>query len=641
MMPKKKINEGKPLCGYTGGNDIYRKFQYQFSRLLNPNGFPQNEAEFFKTYVHGSPVEDTIKSIISHNDHSLHFFVGYAGIGKTSLIKHCFEVFYSTPKIYRKKCIIIWPSFFNGRAGEDNSHNLTKKLLSVCSEIETEYEIKERFDSNNDRSEYLKFIKQTCPEILENINPNQLRNKSDEEIRELRLNAAWETDKYMFALSMLKFYLQKYCVDIKKLIIIVDDIEALNYKRQISVIRDYLSCYTELKTSIHSDSYNQFGISIVISIRPHVNRLLNGERIIDSFPQNIRITKEDAAPLGMLFTKRFEYFSENNTEAIGNLSTWQACYNALMSITNKFGGKYSRTILNLSHRNIRDALVHYTRVLGNRTWIQNDAIVSPYFTVEPSEYCFNNINVIRALGCNESFYYSSAQDNFIPNLLFTTVDEDYSLLCLLIVKMYIKKQHADIFYGLDYVLISDIERDICNLLSFIPNIKKSVEMSIRYLFDKEVLRKSIDDEDKEQTVENPGVITSESKLYLSLKGIELWDMLGSDSVLLEMYREDIYRETESSITDSSYDLMSVGRQRDIFKDLLYLIEEIFEKEEHILVECKDKKLYGTYENMFGSDLVSKHLWLGVKKSMDYSGVLHKNNDLMIQNDYLINRFESY
>ena len=88
--------------------------------------------------------------------------------------------------------------------------------------------------------------------------------------------------------------------------------------------------------------------------------------------------------------------------------------------------------------------------------------------------------------------------------------------------------------------------------------------------------------------------------------------------------ECAWRERDENTNEysmkSSYDLITEGRQKELFLDLLKYIEELLQIEGNVFRVykdfCSDK-----YKDLFGDALVVEELLLGVENSLRYSGYI--------------------
>ena len=109
----------------------------------------------------------------------------------------------------------------------------------------------------------------------------------------------------------------------------------------------------------------------------------------------------------------------------------------------------------------------------------------------------------------------------------------------------------------------------------------------------------------------------------------MWEMLSWDSVLLEIFREDYYRDYSEKTSNNpfcSYILMHQGKQTEIFSDLIRMISELLEKEKIYRKRALENDTVTSMKNNFGEECVCAQLFEGLKQSMSYSGLI-KNEEL--------------
>ena len=87
-----KINDKFLRYLGVGESDIYRKFSEQFDNLFNAEEVAKDEDEFEEMYVSDDDFEDQIEQFRTSKKDIVKFCVGYTGIGKTTSIRHCFDL---------------------------------------------------------------------------------------------------------------------------------------------------------------------------------------------------------------------------------------------------------------------------------------------------------------------------------------------------------------------------------------------------------------------------------------------------------------------------------------------------------------------------------------------------------------------
>ena len=340
------------------------------------------------------------------------------------------------------------------------------------------------------------------------------------------------------------------------------------------------------------------------------------------------VLKKNAVDLTAMFKRRFDHYTKCSGRAIGNRDSWDDCYKELMRLNDAFDGKYKDMILNLCFMNVREALAIYSQIFANRFWVQGNKLKEEFFTVVSNEYSFNNINVIRAIGCNNSAVFTGLENSVIPNFFLSTESEDCSIHCLLVMQYFITYTKntegiREITYGQNAKRLGEIRRHWISIVGELCANK--LYRALVYLFEKKILRKSFEDMDDMKTIDTEDSLDDQSKLYISPRGHELMLMLARDSVLLEMLRECAWREYEgredSYSYRSSYDLLIQKEQYMIFIDLLEYIDYLREQEEKIFIDNDENVNLSSYRLAFGHTPVVMHLLQGVEKSLNYSGII--------------------
>lgn len=629
----------------NGENDIYRKFKYQFDNLLNADTFPTNDKEFEKLYVHDKEFEKNLFGFLNSIRNSAKFCVGYTGIGKSTSIRHCLELGISNvtrletkSKRSRNKHIIIFPTFFDGAREKMiwETSDLVGRISAVCTALEEKHpDLRQIVREPQKRELFFKFIQRHTPRILEIKDDFALINLSHDDEIKAKLKFAQNKYPFEYIANKLKYYIKSKYSIYDRLIILLDDVETLPEKQQDKVISDYLHFYECMNNTDFPDN-SEYRINLLISMRPHTLRLYqkNGFgtafRRLQAFPiATNSVLKKKAIELNLLFKNRFDYYTSYLEKEIGNKESWDECYKELMNLNDAFDGKYKKMILNLCFMNIREALAVYTKIFANRFWVQGNRLKEVYFSVNSSQYNFNNINVIRAIGCSNSAVFTGEEDSVIPNLFLSTENRDYSIHCLLVMQYFIlhaqeKEKSKEITYGLDAEKLSDIRQQWLTLVG--EKTEQCFYKALVHLFDVKILRKSIEDIDDISTIDTEKSLNGDSKLYISPLGNELMDMLDCDSVLLEMMRECAWREydgrEDSYSRQSSYELLIQKEQYKIFIDLLEYIDYLREQEEKIFFELVKEIDLSAYRLAFGSTMIVSKLLHGVENSLRFSGSIN-------------------
>ena len=635
-----RICDHVQIVAEGGENDIYRKFKHQFDSLFTSDIISTNDENFEELYVPDDLFETALSNFLNSIHNSMRFCVGYTGIGKTTSIRHCLNLGVSnvtslTKKSYRSpdKYMIIFPTFFDGtRKKAPESFD----IAAVCTTLEeTHPELRDVIHTTQGRKSFYRFIRNHTPRILETKDNEFLTNLPENEEIKIKLGYAQKKHQFEYYANKLKYYIKcKYSV-YDRLVILLDDVETLPERQQDLVIEAYLQLFECMNNTDFPDD-SEYRINLLVSIRPHTLRLYQKcefntiFRRLEAFSiVNNTVLKKNAIDLSYLFEKRFQHYTKFSKKEIKNKDSWDDCYKELKNLNNAFDGKYKDMILNLCFMNVREALATYSRIFANRFWIQGNRLKEAIFTVNSREYTFNNINIIRSIGCNNSAIFTGTENSVIPNIFLSSENEDYSIYCLLVMRyflLYEQKKEAtqEVTYGLNAQKLGTI----CQQWSAIvdSDCKEKFYNALVYLFEKKVLRKSLEDVDDIESIDTEASLCNDSKLYMSPRGYELMAMLGRDSVFLEMLRECTWRDYEGHedfySRQSSYELLIQREQYKIFLDLLEYIDYLREEEEKIFFKPNKFINLVEYKDVFGSSMIVLHLLQGVKNSLNYSGIIN-------------------
>lgn len=140
------------------------------------------------------------------------------------------------------------------------------------------------------------------------------------------------------------------------------------------------------------------------------------------------------------------------------------------------------------------------------------------------------------------------------------------------------------------------------------NMAKGIKKAMKHLYEGGALLQSIFDPKYDEEEYYKRNYTSDKKIYLSLRGIQLYNMLKASSLLFETYRDDIDTELENNDKKT----MILSKAKRIEYCLNYSMQ-LYGKEAEIIRFCSDKVLL---ENTLGDELVSYILLHGIYASIN-------------------------
>ncbi len=649
----KSINERYVQPG-NQRNDIFRKFEKQYKYcFLNPISIPD------ELYIEhrNNTYKEAFDVFFNSGESDIKFFIGYTGVGKTTFIKHYFG--YSTLGVSLRGDSAIIPTSWDGRKiPEDYTHFIDTQISNVIDNL-----IKQLYKSYEDiilceSDEVLDFIEGSRPDILSSLTIEEIiRSKANGcTLNQFKLQKCKNNTPVEFSCSLLKYVItkQKLKQPINRLIFIIDDLETLSQSKLCYILDSYIKIYA----CMHNISPRPI-VNLLVSLRPHSFRYLRNDithQYISSYGNYLqleiyRLIKNEIPDIKKIFITRFEN-AIKNTPKPGNPSTWDAAKKVFYEIINDFDDNLVSMISDLCHMNIRAITDCFQMILSNRVWCQEFDEDTGHPTVRQSDYRFDVVNVIRTLACGENPIYTGNNDIqfnsnnaagiqarpsfddskvFIPNLFINLVTRECDVLPAVIV------QYLDGYFSSmsgtpphTEFITKDVLCD--NLyIAFCRNVsKEQIIKVVDYLFENRIVRKSIISKDSDESI---NLLRGDDYIYLTLKGSRLLQMLESDSVLLEVYREDIRRYySDDTYYKSSFEMISSNNRFLLFEDLIKLADEIYHNEDmyqgYIVRNASSTSFYtATFP-------ITTRILNGIEKSLTRSQNLDMDKKSNLQNSII-------
>lgn len=617
-MSIRRINSGiQPNCKddiFELGENFPSGFQYFFM----PSVIMLDHKKEVSCYVSDKDEESKIAKILHGKESNFSIFIGERGTGKTAIIKHCFNMF--SNQIQIEKDILYSTQFFKGYYSSiENSFSIEKRILSINSRLEKEFpKLYEYFQSKIGYEHFCDFIENSELDVLQQKEIKNLEFQNMEENNGVDSINIYETMK-------LHFLLSSYFCPINRLVICIDDIEELSIQQREKVVCSYVALYKRLTSFMYTKNFKKYTIVLLISLSPDSYRTLYTKKEKEFWPISNRINRKNLFNLERYFSKRLQIYSQKQNSQ--NLDAWRRCQQQFTHICQRFGGKYDMMIKNLTFNNIGESLKLYAKILCNQKWVKQGERASTSEWFNPETYILNNISVIRAIACGENEIFVNDSEGYISNLLYNTNEKDYSILCLYIVSFFVRHNATSDECGAVYYTVRDIIYTFKDIFATTSNIETDVYKSICYLYCHKILKRSY--KDMTESENSRMELIESSKLYLSSKGKELWNMFQSDSVLMEMCREDYYREYDSegcfNNKYSSFVLMQSQQQNELFIDLCRMLQQLIDVEKKYILDARNNRTEDLVTEFFGERMMCSYLIEGIKNSMDYSGLIRQRD----------------
>ncbi|MBC5745191.1 hypothetical protein FMM74_016840 [Lachnospiraceae bacterium MD308] len=635
-------------------NQIGRKFSNIFKILLDPNyyeGTPYgkyfneiNREGHSSIYINDD-LEVELKQIKECKNNEMKYLVGFTAIGKTTLLKNFFKV-HNRDVLVDDENLIIYISFYSADLLADNpQQSVENEIVSYISRainilLERKPEIIE--DESLFWNDFYDYINKIKPTLLqsEDLIPDSsffssIMKKTNEQKKQQLINTC-KRKRTEYHSSMLKFVL-KHFPRIKNVIFIYDDIEtkeAIFHRPLVEVAQHIHSCFSLLD---NKESH----VKTIVSLRAYTFRS-NIDRQLEARRQCIEestILKKKSVDIHDIFSVRFREIEkiEKQRENVKNLNSYIEAKKQLSLVEDKMAKSFGNIIYKLANCNLCNAMVMYSSVLVNVEWIsKNEYEKDGRFRVSAENYRLTADNVFSALACGNESAYSDKNNKFFPNLLRNYKEEGTELFNLYIIRYLIRKEATDL-YGEKYVEGQEILKDIVGLFVNSGDSTAKMEIwqskvwaSLTYLHNTGVLLRSIYDiEDiNEEQIERK--YNGFYKLYLSPRGLLLYELFSKNALLLQLYRDDICTDIENNDKITN-DL----KTDEILKYLLEYISKLFACEKKYISNASFS--LKKYCDLFGQELITALLLEGVviniktcypENTQEYKMLMHSAKNLI-------------
>ena len=630
----------------TPTNLIGKRFSQEFEVLLD------------RSYYHGSrfsqvfnviddegrsnvyvkdPYEDEIEKFDKSELNEMKFMVGLTGMGKTTLIKNYYRT--TSEEIrYDNNQYVIYISFYRSNL------SLDKPYESVSKEVETyllTFVEKLIRDNSNllDLPDFwvglYNYISDNKKVLLAGyrLTPrskdiDSLRNSFPTEEEKLdRLEKLSINSPLEYYSSLIKYVLQLLSHPYK-ITLIFDDIEAKDFvfhNHIIEIARHMFSCLNA------TTDYNST-VKVLVALRAYTFRS-NVDRIAEARRETLQrdvILKKDAVPMHDIFESRFSAIKNKRIKnrEIGNIDSYSNAKRVLDIVEAKLNKIGSDLIFNLQNYNLCDSMVLYSKILTNLEWIScGEQQLKGTFKLFEENYRITTYNLIRAIGMGNYRYYDGSS-TCIPNIIQYN-EYGTEMVCLYVIRYLINMKFVGV-YGEQYIEGKELFQEMIGLFcnANMPDPikhkwKNQFDDAISFLFYKGLLFRSLYDIEDESRSQIRREYYDSYKLYLAPRGELLYKLLANNSVLMELYRDDICVDLPNNSMVTS-ELSTFER----FEYILGIIKFLFETEKRNIAQALWNILKYTEE--IGKTFICEHILTGIVNNINsYYGDHDENHEKIV------------
>lgn len=579
-------------------NDLYRKFRTIFMKILHPDDNTYNPEVYIKTQ---NGAEDIIKKILSSSSDSIIEILGYTGMGKTFLMHYCIKTLYNCEELLKnrvflsdadgKKALFIYASYDASRVDGAADGRLAAKLASANTLL-----IKQMNICNN--KEYsipvqvAKYIRDNKPELLEQYNKSPNSTESE------KVEFLFANDRLAYEAEQLKWILTCHKTNVQSINIVLDDVEGLLGDEEYKIIDKYLKIYDCLRR--YERNKEKFDVKLFICMRERTYNEIQKMSWYDTH----RITEQplilhSGINLHKVFMKRFEQIAEEEKilDDVTKKEVWLEAKDILMDLSIHLDRILSDTLLKICNYNVCKSLQLFARILCNRQWTQKNERMQESFKLEKYQFYLSIASAYKAIAMNNSVIYRNKYE--ISNLIYENDSHGYclSLLTLLMLKSK-PNQNKEL-------MMSKIQNNFIEVMCLknedAEKMKIRINEIVEYYLEKELIFQKIA---KTQT---GNVI----KYYLSPKGQVLIHQFFENTILLEMYRDDLYLDDAKHMIKGS---TTISRE-ELFYDITLIIKEFEEDEARYWESSVANHTEDIYYKLWGKERIFFKLIAALKNSL--------------------------
>ena len=647
---------------YLGKNQVSKLFLRHLLPIFSTN-YKEGSAlaTFYKDIKEGKSevyVEQPIlekklwNDLIIPSEDSTKYLVGATGVGKTTLIRNVFQVFDRKPVIIKNN-LIIYHSFYNMEPSKELSatidiyNGIINTIESTCtflSGYKSKIKRLESYKSSNFYEDFHAFIMDNNSNLESKVQDDFefVDSLTEKNMYAKAIDSIKKKDRIDYEMTLLKYYVKQYCSKpgnhIQNIVFIFDDIEAQHIEYQ-----DYLLeiVWSIKKCMGHQKSNSEFTtpyIKMLVALRNFSFRIqqnihVQKDEAHREIPANDVILKDEVPFISQIVKKRVDYIlsHEDLISQIDNKDKWLESIKVLDNILSKTYGQYDTMLLYLTHYNLFYSMILLMRIITNKKFLGKYEIFddddNSAFVIRSDIYRLNNPSKDPANPGNDDVFYSmvygendvyfSYGDYYLTNILRNKEKDGYSteiwgpyIIHYLIKNNIVAKSSA--MYNFE--ASDQIVKKVLSVFNWADEAQreiqeKTVNKTMAYYYVSGVLRESIIKPRNDMRIlKSPNREYSKGmNVYLSTRGYQLYNMLKSNSLLLQVYRDDI----ETTLPNNNICSLNLLKEERVKYCLQYInMIRLRELEMLFLINNGDE-----FVNTFGTETLAVHLLEGIRQTI--------------------------
>ena len=590
-----RINESERVQQVHAVSDLYRRFRKIFDQIIPSDSLGLEYQDHPDWYLPMPTVEESLRDeFFERTDNPVRFLLGHTGIGKSTVLQHMLG---GQRSVYRSETqtfvayiscnpIQILNKEMWGRRIAGYLHDLAESIRTEFRIDKIELDELASFISKDNRGLLYSekaHINTSMTELLNNLKDHNYRG---------------------YVLEYLKLICSR-STKLKRLCIVVDDIEGLDNDIQEFAIKDLIQAHTCLHR-IESRTL-PLSLNLLIAFRPATYAPLRKELKLSPFTPTM-IDFGQPVDLHALFKKRFDSVAKKISQQDPQFAQsyrkedWLRAAEVCFAISSELSGQFGQYIVGLANANVRKALEYFVNILKNGVWFQKNMNPRAAFWISEEDYYVNSAGVIRAMAMPKTQIYVDHEEIPIHNLLHNSEEAESDLLVSYVLRY--------LFWSTNMTLnwTSDVQTQVVDL--------KKVEEAANKLFAPN--GKAFDFGPTFDWMCESGLLWKLEKndpnslVSPTPRAWKTWDLLQENAILLQCFREDSFRSDPS--LDTRTPTMKLA-PADLFLDCIHFVQEVADVERKHIDFVVLRESVPLMHRTFGrTKLLSAQLYMGLQTS---------------------------
>ncbi|MBL8237809.1 MAG: hypothetical protein JNM66_10350 [Bryobacterales bacterium] len=561
----------------TEPNDLYRTLKRTFDHLLQSED-PERYSLGSDCYVTNSVLEEQLISYCSSQSSAAAFLVGATGIGKSTILRHTFKINRS-PAISSGTLFV--PFSFNQRHISTET-DMRNQMAAVFQEAVWLAKGSSKQYTEEDLINITIFVSETSPDLLND--PTLDLTLSDVD----RMVALTKKPESAYPVSQvaLKYFASRNPA-LDRIVLIIDDLEMKADELRRAAIINSLETRACL---MNTAGRRRIPVILLIALRPETHIWASQLEQV-STTEFRELDFSEPVSLFDIFKTRFEAVYRHDDYAhLRDPSRNDDALNVLNAIGEALGNRYSTRFVRLNNYNLRTSLETFQYIVCNRRWLQKGQEWSPSFMVEQFNFAVSQAAVVRAMGVGDGEVYPQRRTCLV-NLLYNTRAPSSDMLLLYILKYL---QHSNHETALENRISESFARLLGSAFDEFVFNELMEYASLKGLIHRELTGTCV-------------------RLTLTPRAKELHAMLEESSLLLEMFRDDVWQTTPRGRPLKP--TLSLWNFHDRFTAVALFITSLWDAETKLRLCFESNGASESGSSYFGMDFEADRMRTGFNRSV--------------------------